>query len=156
MDRESVLNLPDDEKREKLYDGAGAVEGSFLAELFDAKGERVYLYDIYGYEHSTIYVSRQKVSQAELNDLLAGFYLDQNKARKFDQEWEKQPRIEALYEAQNFDEIYRLKEVEGVDAERDRIEGVDLPERLFAEFGMLRISCEQKIFEDDFWLRNYA
>ena len=133
MDRESVLNLPDDEKREKLYDGAGAVEGSFLAELFDAKGERVYLYDIYGYEHSTIYVSRQKVSQAELNDLLAGFYLDQN-----------------------IDEIYRLKEVEGVDAERDRIEGVDLPERLFAEFGMLRISCEQKIFEDDFRLRNYA
>lgn len=156
MDRESVLNLPEDQRQEKLYEGASAVEGSLLAELFDANGERVYLYDIYGYEHSVIYVSRQQISESELKDLLDRCYQDQAKSRKFDREWEDQPRIKALYDQDNFDEVARLRVAEGIDAKSEELEGPDLAERLFSEFGMLRVACEQKIFEDDFRLKNYA
>lgn len=153
MNREEILNLPENEKMEILTGGAETATSFLLAELFDSQGQRVYLYDIYGYEHSRIYVSREKFSEEEIAAVVKGAKDDERAAWEFDRKWfENDPEAQELDtdDLDNYpiDEIERLRRDENIYEKMEEISGKDLEERLFEQFGMLRIALQESVFED--------
>jgi len=123
-------------------------------ELFDSQGRRIYFYEIYGYEHSVMYMSHIKVSKTELDELVKRSKLAQKRAREFQQQFDSRPDIEVLWErmakgdetaCQEYEAILKI---EGVDNKAEEIQGNPLSQQLEDRFCMVQIEPEAKSFED--------